>query len=276
MKPLLCGHRAAPSARRRRLSCPECGCYWDLDALEGGFAYGDDYSASRLHYDEQVGAIKEEVLRGWLELCGLDPKGLAACEIGFGGAHTLRWLRSRGAEVMGGEIVDANIARAEELGVPRSHLFRTDALPERLPRRPDLWLFLDSFEHLPDPEGFVAWMRRLSAPGARVLIVAPRADSWSNALLGPLWPHRLPDHPFHWSRRGLIDFLGRRGFAHRRSFYPWKRVTPGMAANHLRRQRGWNGALSGRAVELLGKLPLSLPFNMGQMGLLFENDAHRD
>ena len=85
-------------------------------------------------------------------------------------------------------------------------LYLVDELPARLDDPVDLWLFQDSFEHIPDPAAFVAWMTASSAPNAEILLVAPRADSLSRRMMGRWWPHKLPDHQFHWSRAGLVAF----------------------------------------------------------------------
>lgn len=268
-EPLLCGHRSAPRERRRRLVCDDCGSYRDLDAVDG-YLYDDEYPESHRHFQDAVGALKAGILDAWLRRCGVDPRGLAVCETGFGGGQTLRRLLERGAFPLGVEAVYANLRHAEAIGLPRTSLFKATARPARLPRPVDLWLFLDSFEHLPDPAGYLEWMRDCSSPRAAVLVVAPRADSLSNLLLGPLWPHRLPDHAFHWSRDGLAQLFSRYDFALRRSFFPWKRVTPGMVAAHLRHQRGWKGRTIDGLVSLLEYCRISVPFNLGEMGLFFE------
>ena len=56
-------------------------------------------------------------------------------------------------------------------------LLRADQLPARLDAPIDLWLFQDSFEHLPDPSTFVAWMTENSASNGEILMVLPRAQA---------------------------------------------------------------------------------------------------
>ncbi len=261
---LLCEHPSPPRARKHRAECPTCGSFADLDFAAAPFAYTDDYAKDRAHFDPWVGRCKERTLAHWLKRVRLEVKGLSVCEVGFGGGHCLGLLQARGAEVRGIEATDAAITAARARGIAAERLYKTDALPARLDAAIDLWIFQDSFEHIPDPGGFVEWMLASSARTARVLIVCPRADSMSSALLGKYWPHKLPDHPFHWSLDGLSGFFEKRGFARKRRFFPLKFVSPQTMVLHLYKKLRPNGQL------VTPPIPLAVPFNFGEMGVLFE------
>lgn len=265
--PLLCGHAAPSTTARwlRKARCPRCASFWDLDAVAGKFEYEDSYSQKRRHFDREVGELKRMTLERWLTQLEIDCEGVAACEVGFGGAHCLKYLSDNGSDAFGIEAADANLRHAGEMGIPRERLFRFDRLPDALPAKIGFWLFLDSFEHLPSPREFLRWVRRNSARRARILLVAPQAGSFSERVLGRFWPHRLPDHSFHWSKAGISECFAEAGFSLEREFRPKKIISPKMVTCHLAHFCGVD--LDAR---LVGYLPdWSVPFNIGQMGMVF-------
>jgi len=265
----LCGH--APEHLRAdgyRLRCEECGSFFDRAAAESEFLYDGSYPEQRGHFDAEVGALKVRSLERWLRATGLDATGRVVCEVGFGGGHCLRWLAERAAHVTGIEAVEANLAHARRLGIGDVQAF--DACREPLARPVELWLFQDSFEHLPEPDRFLAWLAASSAPNARVLLVAPEAGSPSERLLGPLWPHRLPDHRFHWSRRGLEERFAAHGFRLAGRFRPTKSVSLAMVTAHLAHRFP---VLRPAAAVARGLPAARLDFNLGEMGLVFERGA---
>jgi hypothetical protein len=259
---------ALPDVRSRWRRCPICGT-----RVRGGPAsadvYNDDYPVARGHHDPAVGRCKVRTLERWLAELGIVATGRVVCEIGFGGAACLAALQAAGATVLGLEPVPANRAHARSLGIPGAHVFDADPLPA-LPRKPDLWLLQDSFEHVPNPNALAQWMARESAPIAQALLVAPDAESLSRKLMGPFWLHEVPDHRVHYSRAGVASIFARAGFRVVRAFRPVKLVSPAMAWSHLRVLAGApaaapNGNLTGARVW----------FNLGEMGLLLERDDSR-
>jgi hypothetical protein len=265
----LCGHDPARiRADGYRLRCAECGSFFDRDAAAQEFRYDASYPEARGHFDAEVGALKVRSLERWLDAVGVDPAGRVVCEVGFGGGHCLRWLAERAAHVSGVEAIEANLAHARSLGVAEVRSF--EACREPLARPVELWLFLDSFEHLPEPDRFLAWLAASSAPRARVLLVAPEAGSRSERWLGPLWPHRLPDHRFHWSRRGLGERFAAHGFRIAAEFRPTKTVSAPMLAAHLAHRAP---ALRPLAGAVRGWSRLRIDLALGEMGLLFERET---
>lgn len=270
----LCGHAAATARRGYRAECPSCGSFWDTDHWRSPFAYDESYLRRRLHDHPAVGRAKAASLDLWLARCGIDPSGKTACEVGFGAGSCLRRLQERGADPFGIEATPTCLARARESGIPEERLFDAARLPERLPRSVDLWLFADSFEHLPRPAEFLSWARRNSSSRARAIVVAPRADSWSNRLMGRWWPHKLPDHPFHWSQSGLAHVFARHGFELTRTFYPFKWVTLATALAHwahLHDEPSAGARILSAAAGGLARI--ALPLNFGEMGHLYEARA---
>jgi SAM-dependent methyltransferase len=264
----LCGHGAAElRPDGYRLRCRACGSFFDSDAALREFRYDASYPAERGHFDPEVGALKVRSLLRWLAATGLDPSGRVVCEVGFGGAHCLAELAKRASHAYGIEAVEANLAHARALGL--ADVLPFEACRDPLPRAVELWLFLDSFEHLPEPERFLAWLARSSAEDARVLLVAPEAGSRSERWLGPLWPHRLPDHRFHWSRRGLVERFAAHGFEREAEFTPTKSVSAAMVAAHLAQRLPALRPLA--RARVLARLRLA--FNVGEMGLVLRRPS---
>jgi SAM-dependent methyltransferase len=264
---MLCEHPKENADRRGyRLVCGICGSYWDLESLQAVVPYDAHYPEERGHYDPRVGALKARTLRHWLRRAQLKVDGKRVCEVGFGGGTCLPVLAESARRVIGLEVNASAITRVREAGYP-ADLYLVDQLAPRLDEPIDLWIFQDSFEHIPDPAAFVAWMRTNSRAGAEILMVLPRADSLSRRTMGRLWPHKLPDHQFQWSRDGLVEFMAKRGFAPRSEFFPLKFVSPQMLVAHALHHAG----APHRVRKWLGGVAFSFPFNFGEMGLVLRD-----
>lgn len=244
--------------------CGVCGSFWDLESRAAHVEYDASYPEERGHYDPHVGALKVKTLQHWITRSRVSIAGKNICEVGFGGGTCLPFLARHARRVVGIETNQAAIDHVRRSGLD-ADLLLAASLPAVLEQTIDLWLFQDSFEHLPDPASFVAWMRTNSASNAEILMVLPRADSRSQRLLGRYWPHKLADHEFHWSHAGLIDFFARRGFGVRAEFYPLKFASPQMILAHGLHKLGIDGAR-----EWLAGLRLSIPLNFGEQGLVFQ------
>ena len=263
---LLCHPAEAAVVTGQQATCRLCGSFWDLESCAKSTTYNPAYPIRHLHFDERVGRMKVMTLQNWLTSVELDPRDHVICEVGFGGGYCLAYLRGLAQETFGIEAIPENLAHAASLGVPASNLFLFHERPRRLPRPVSLWLFQDSFEHVPDPETFLPWVVDNSTPAATLLIVLPDATSWSRRLLGRYWPHKLPEHLFHWSPTGLVEIYRRFGFRQERRFRPVKRVSTIQAVNHLSLMPVRN-----RALSMLGSVvpAVEMWFNIGEMGFLF-------
>jgi hypothetical protein len=268
--PPLCEHPQDTMVRESyRAVCSVCRSYWDLESCATEVAYDASYPEQRGHFDPRVGAMKVKTLRHWLDSTHVDLQGKVVCEVGFGGGTCLPFLTERARRVIGLEANPSAIERVRQTGTT-AELMLVEPLP-RLSEPVDVWIFQDSFEHIPDPAAFVAWMQQNSTDTSEILIVLPRGDSLSRRLLGRLWPHKLPDHRFQWSRAGLLGFMARRGFELRSDFFALKYVSPQMLIAHALHHAG---APAG-ARKWLGGVAFSFPFNFGEMGLLFRRAGAR-
>ncbi len=264
----LCGHGSSSLVYRRSVAtCSLCGSFWDLKSAKVTPSYDGSYPEKRRHFDKELGRCKQRSLEGFLRRSNSSIKNLRVCEVGFGAGQTLKFLSSAGAkEVFGIEAIPENIAHARSLGIPSEHLFHVDSLPPVVGRKIDFWIFLDSFEHIPDPAKFIGWLKKNSSTHAKILLVAPNAESLSSRWMSSWWLHRIPDHTFHWSSRGITGFLSQHGFSELSDFYPAKFVSPQVVFLHF--------AIFSR-LELFTKLAKALPsfplkFNIGEMGKVFE------
>lgn len=91
------------------------------------------------------------------------------------------------------------------------------------------------FEHLPDPAGDLARLRRMLKPGGLILIEVPNIDTWSVRLLGSRHRHFVQDHLNFFSSDTLRALLEKQGFEMLEAYYPTRRMT----VRHL--VAGWGG-----------------------------------
>jgi 2-polyprenyl-3-methyl-5-hydroxy-6-metoxy-1,4-benzoquinol methylase len=247
-----------------RRVCTTCGSWEDL--AHPVFQYDDSYPAQRFHFEAPVAMAKVRSVERCLERTHINLEGKIVCEVGFGSGHVLSTLARTARAAYGIEAVEANIRNAVALGLPEDHLYLADQLPADLPERIGLWCFFDSFEHLPQPEEFMTWVSRNSAPGALIVVVAPDGASPSARVLRRLWPHRLPDHRFHWSTGGLKNLMGRFNFGIQQIFPPMKYVTVATLLSHACR---WGGFTLPNKILRSQVGMCSVVFNMGELGMVF-------
>jgi 2-polyprenyl-3-methyl-5-hydroxy-6-metoxy-1,4-benzoquinol methylase len=72
--------------------------------------------------------------------------------------------------------------------------------------------FSHLIEHVPDPPGFLAEVKRILAPGGYAVITTPNMDGFQARLFGKAWRSAIADHLVLFSRRTLIALLRKEGF----------------------------------------------------------------
>ncbi len=170
---------AASGATLRR-TCAACGTIWTPARLD--FEYDDTYPEQRSHTDAAVARCKQVTLAHWIRRTGTPLRGRRVLEVGFGAGSTLHWLQAQGAQVAGQEPVEANRRSAAQGGIDPADLAPT--LEDLAGRTFDLALYLDAFEHLPDPGAHLETLGALTAVGSRAILVLPVADSLTRRLMG--------------------------------------------------------------------------------------------
>jgi len=243
-------------------NCADCCSIWVPARRD--YRYDDEYPAFRGHHDDAIAACKIKTFEHWQRHLGMPLAGKNALEVGFGGGATLAWMREQGATVSGVEPVAANRAAAASLGVPAGRLAASlDELPGD---RFDLVFYLDSFEHETEPARHLERLNRLTAPGAKALLVLPIADCLSRRIMGRWWPHDIRDHWVFYSTGGLAQLWERHGWALETMFHPSKYISGLTIARH---------------VELKTRVPLpaaalrstAIWLYFGERGLVFRKTA---
>jgi len=263
---LLCGHNPEEiiiSGSKAR--CSLCKSFWDLDYCNHDFHYDSNYPEIRHHFDEGVGNLKVKTLKSWLKKSSISTSNLIICEVGFGGGACLKYLTENSRKTYGIELLDANLTHAKNIGIENVYDFFN--LPTQFKDKIDLWIFQDSFEHILTPRDFVCWMGKNSSLNARILLVLPRAASLSEKLLGKFWLHKVEDHQFHWSLKGIIGFFKDYGFNLLFRFYPLKYISILTVISHIFVKFRFKFLLDLKFSKLS---MISFPFNFGEMAILLE------
>lgn len=145
-------------------------------------------------------------------LLSLVPAGGRLLEIGCACGFLLVAARERGFAVRGVEMsawasqyardtygLDVHTGTLEAAAVPAESV--------------DVVVMADVIEHLFDPTATLREIRRILAPGGRVLLLTPDVGSAMARLAGPRWWGLLDDHYFYFSRQTLRRVLEQEGFA---------------------------------------------------------------
>ncbi len=238
--------------------------------MRSAIAYDESYAVDHGHDSEVLGRLKVSSLERWLTRLNLDISELRICEIGFGSGWPLAYMNQHAHAVYGIEAIPENLQSAVRLGVNPSCLFDSSQLPGTLPEPIDLWVYQDGFEHITDVHSHLDWVARNSSPDASALLVLPEASSPSEKIAGRLWPYRVVDHTFHWSRGGLTKVWGLVGFTSPVWFRPLKALTLGhllaCAAHKF-------GVKTKPGLSCKGP---SLWFNVGEQGVLLRRGVRHE
>ncbi len=238
--------------------CPNCGTVWRKSGAVFE-EYGDEYFKTRGHegMEPAVRDSKIATFRFFYRKAGI-PTGAKVLEIGCATGWGLVAARDMGFQVRGLDVAEESQRYAVERGFPPETVVRT--LKELGGEKFEAVSFFDALEHIPDPENFLKELHGHLSPGARLLVVIPRADTFSRKILGQLWPHYLADHWVHFSRDGLRKLMDRAGFSPEQNFFPLKWITPFTVAQHLFLHSGLKIPVPARPM---------FPFNFGEDGCVF-------
>ena len=133
-------------------------------------------------------------------------------EIGCANGPFLTLAKDMGAEVLG---IDISADLVDE--AVRSGLNCRVARVEEVTGNYDVICLWDLIEHVTDPRDFLMHVRRLSSPGADLLIQTPRYGRVAE-LFGESWRYLMPiEHAVLYSLEALTALLSDFGF-HRRSW----------------------------------------------------------
>ena len=200
------------------------GCYaaGELAALyDGGAGVG---VISEADYPKGRSRFRRARIRAWR--FGRFLKGRDALDIGCGGGFVAEAMRRRGARASGLDIDPQSIAYAAR-NFPDCRFFcedMTDFAGRGLAF--DFVHCSEVLEHLPDIEGFMAALARITRPRARVYITTPDIGHWRVPSTVTTWDVFSP--PFHvqfFTRKAIAILFERHGFRLRRVYVKLK---PGL------------------------------------------------
>jgi SAM-dependent methyltransferase len=236
----------------------EClGCRTLYFNGERDYTYDLSYFEARAHHEPGVASAKIRTFTSfWKRLLPVQGKALeVGCGIGLG----LKAALGLGIDAYGFDIATSILEKVTADIRPRIAIGDLNKLSAH---KFDAVAFFDSFEHIPDPDRFLAEMGKLVVPGTRLIFTLPRADSLSRHMMGKYWPYFSPDHFVHYSLKGMKEILSRSGYRITGRFFPAKLLHSAVISKNL-------SIRSGREI----KIPLpdfSLWMNIGQMGLIAE------
>jgi 2-polyprenyl-3-methyl-5-hydroxy-6-metoxy-1,4-benzoquinol methylase len=169
-------------------------------------------------------------------------------DVGCGAGGLAQGLRRAGAsEIVGIEVVAEEAARARQL-LDHVHAARVEDALTDLTGTFDTVLCLDVLEHLVDPGEVLRQLRRHAAPGATLQVSVPNARHLSLVrdlvLRGTFgysdWGHRDSTHLRWFTRRDIVELVGRSGWTTTRTSVP-----------PLRRSAALHRLTGGRSSEFL-------------------------
>jgi SAM-dependent methyltransferase len=185
-------------------------------------------------------------------------------EVGCSAGFSLRVALDMGLDIYGLEVNKNVIESLSGQGISADRI-SVNGLRAFVNKRFEAVAFFDSFEHLPDPRGFLSELTAYLLDGAYIIIVLPNGGSISRKVLGRYWPHYVIDHWVHYTLRGIRMLLSVYNIKIINSFYPIKDVSLEMIIRHMVIHRNL-------PINILDKFrivsSLRFPFNIGEIGLI--------
>ena len=260
--PLCSGRRFAPEwdcGGFAYVRCRGCGLLQmnPQPALEAvaaryGERHGADYLAYELANEPAFLALQRLTLAdlGFPDLeAGLKAaaaargKPPAVLDVGCATGALLADLRDRGWDARGVELCAPSAAYARSargLDV-RACSLEAAAWPEAAF---DLVHASHLIEHLNAPRAFLDEVRRVLAPGGRLIVTTPNAAGWQARWFGPAWRSAIFDHLYLFSLKTLNAMLAAAGF-------------------RVERRITWGGLAAGAAPPALKKIADPLAKRLG-------------
>ncbi len=191
--------------------------------------YGADYFSYELENEASFFELMKLGLRdiNFDVLTGRVVRPRAFLDVGCATGMLLAWMREKGWTVQG---VDLCRESARHGTASRGVPIFTGTLEEAGFTAGSFSVahFSHLIEHVPDPRGFMAEVRRILAPGGFVVVTTPNIDGFQARLFREGWRSAIPDHLTLFSRRTLGRLLEESGFAVRR-IVTWGGLARGTA-----------------------------------------------
>lgn len=171
---------------------------------EGGFGY--------INYDEDKDATSTEFKKYLESIERHYPSKGSLLDVGAATGSFLIAARERGWQVAGVEISPFAAQTGREKGIDlRTDIVEEAGFTENSFEVITLW---DVFEHLPDPEKTLSYLRTLLKPNGLLVMNMPNADSMYAKLAGKHWTLIIPpEHLRLFNPDNLATLLTRNGFS---------------------------------------------------------------
>jgi SAM-dependent methyltransferase len=196
--------------------------------------YGADYFSYELENEANFFELMKLGLRD-IDLDGLTEGFLrprAFLDVGCATGMLLAWIREKGWTVQGVDLCRESAEHGTaNRGVP---IFAGTLEEAGFPVGSfSVAHFSHLIEHVPDPRGFMAEVRRVLAPGGFVVVTTPNIDGFQARLFREGWRSAIPDHLTLFSRRTLGRLLEESGFSVLRSV-TWGGLARGTAPRFIK------------------------------------------
>jgi SAM-dependent methyltransferase len=225
--------------------CVRCGLVQmnpqpEAESVAGRYreTHGKDYLSYELANEGNFLRLQELALEdaGFgeieAELLGSGSRRPRLIDIGCATGALLEKLENRGWECAGVEISPSAEYARRERGLEVRRLPLDEC---RFPAGAfDMALASHLIEHLNDPAGFVAEVRRILAPGGRFLVSTPNISGFQARLFGSRWRSAIFDHLYLFSVKTLSRLLTENSFTVER-IVTWGGLAAGTAPAPLKR-----------------------------------------
>lgn len=252
--------------------CPACGLIrTDLQRdyatfvdhyYERGYFTGERSRMAYINYEDDKPFITANMRKFLSYIRAYKPKGTlldVGCAMGFFTELALK----AGYDAYGIDPSDFAVAKAKKLvGAPRIRKAKLSDIGDKS-KTYDVVAMFDVFEHLADPEGDLAIVKKILKDDGIIIIATGDTESLFARILGRRWTfYNPPQHLFFFNHDNLTKLLEKKGFEP----MAWMRIGKWLSLRyilHLARTGGESGLAEFlyRLVNLfnLGKLPLYMP-----------------
>lgn len=227
-----------------------------------GYFTGDRSRIAYINYEDDKPYIVANMRKFLALVRAYKPTGKlldVGCALGF----FTDLAQKAGYDAYGIDPSDFAVAKAKKLvGADWIRKAKLSDIRDK-PRTYDVVAMFDVFEHLADPQGDLATVKKILKEDGIIIIATGDTDSFLARTVGRRWTfYNPPQHLYYFNRHNLTRLLGEKGFEP----MAWMRTAKWLSLRyvlHLARTGGESGLAEFlyRLVNLLnlGKFPLYLP-----------------
>jgi len=201
--------------------------------------YGDQYFSYELTNETNFFGLMKLGLRdaGFDSLARSIPSPRTFLDVGCATGMLIEWMKGQGWDASG---VDLCRESAEYGMAHRGILIRVGTLEEaKLPDESfSVVHFSHLIEHVPDPVGYLAEVRRILKPGGFAVITTPNVDGMQARLFGKGWRSAIADHLVLFSRDTLGRMIRESGFEVLKTV-TWGGLAVGTAPLPVKKPADW-------------------------------------